>query len=472
MTAALRRLDACALLDVTAAARTGMGNRSAVTPDGPHVCTLANARFGGDEIKISLGTEYSRELRHRAKPLDLDGVKAYADYPFAADPSDCTVNIPVSFTRSIRVLSRTADDVTDDASCRRAEEFARQAIRTLNAADPAPVPFPLAKWDACGILKGVIAPDAPKLTYGNDNLGLDGCDTELEQEKDIAGLTQTPDLRIMYDTDPLTAKNTDFRPVRDRKVAVTKLGSACRVKWGQGPSGLDGATNNTVVMELAADSCDHGLDFAGRIMDLLRNDPPQEAAHQQPLTFAVDEPDQPAVGACADWPTDPDIAPCLPPRPVQAPEGGKALLEQADPSTACAFAEAAVKDIFGPELRPVLYGDYCKFVEPSHERIVSVMIAPDEAARDYAGDPRTDKDVRETSIGGIPAVSYRSEARPGLAITYNIYLAASGSAGEPGTVGLELTVEPPRGAPDSTSADSAHLTKLDELATALSARLG
>jgi hypothetical protein len=472
VTAALRRLDACRLLDRDAGTRTGMGNRWWQLPGGPHTCTLTNDPIAGDEVGVTVGAEFDHGRRYAAKPLVIDGVKAYLDYDMPSDVRACSVDIPVSFTRSITVSSdmRAAKN---DESCKRAQEFAASAIRVLrDGSTPAvdPAAYPLAQWDACQILTATLGDEAANLRYGNDNLGLDGCETEPLRPDTVRVPPQSPKLRIRYDSDPLAGKGIDARPVRDRNVSVGQRGSSCVLEWGQGPSGLGGTLNGTVELSLTVDTCERGLDLAGRIMDLLRGQPPAGPAPQQPLTIAADEPDDAAAGACVDFPVTDTANSCKPYAPVPVPDGTEAILRNGDAPTACAIALDGVRRIFGPEMQPVVYGDFCKFVEPSHQRVVSVSIPTKSPAGRYGDRPELYQDRRETAFGGVPAVTFVNDARTGQPVAYSIYLAASRDLEKPGAIGLELEVARPRGSTESTPADRTAFPALDQLAADLSAR--
>lgn len=467
--AALRRLDACALLDKPTGARNGMTDKPWVLPDGPHKCTMTNDPILGDEISLTLGSSTSHVRRYLSRPLVIEGARAYADYGSSSGVRDCSIDIPVSFVRTIEITSRMRN-AKNDESCKRAEAFATAAVRALRGGPPVvdPAKRPLAQWDACQLVAAVLGAAAKTLTYEPDSLGMDGCDTGPAQRDPNGGATpQTPELRIQYDGDPLSGKNLTTRQVQDRTVVVSGRTGACNLEWGHGPSGLGGTLNGTVELSLTAENCDKGAEFAGKIMDLLRGQPPAGPAPQQPLLIGPNEPDDAVPGACVDFSSDDAATPCRPYVPVAAPQGAAEILKRSDAAVACAITTEAVQRIFGPEMKPVLYGDFCHYVEPTHTRTIAVSIPTADAAGEYGAHPELYKERRETQFGGVPAVSFANNSRSGKLDTYSIYLAISGDLRKPGAIGFEVEVSRPRGTPDTVPADRSFLPKLDELATAV-----
>src|SRR5262249_54224013 len=76
--AALRRLDACALVDPAVASQLGFGARPAVYPEAPHSCTVSSAPSSGhDEVEIRLGAQVEHFHKWGAAPITLAGAKAY-----------------------------------------------------------------------------------------------------------------------------------------------------------------------------------------------------------------------------------------------------------------------------------------------------------------------------------------------------------------------------------------------------------
>jgi hypothetical protein len=93
--AALRHLDACALIEPGAEPPVATG---------PHRCA-AQPAAGGDTITVTLGAQFDRQHKYRALPMDIGGSKAYLDLSEPGSDS-CQVAIPVSFELTIAVVGR------------------------------------------------------------------------------------------------------------------------------------------------------------------------------------------------------------------------------------------------------------------------------------------------------------------------------------------------------------------------------
>ncbi|GCD96910.1 hypothetical protein [Embleya hyalina] len=465
--AALRRLDACALIDRSVTASTGMADKLWQLPDSPHSCTVTDKPLIGSRISVQAGYSLSRAQRYRAEPITAGRAKAYLDR--AELPSRCRVDLPVGRTLSIRFTYELAHGTTGDA-CGSVKAFAEAGAGLLAGGGPAegdPGKRPLVDREACTVMRGALAADAERFTIAENGIyALDSCTAT---PKDTKVLRRGIDLEVKYTTDPMGGTNVVTRAVGTRQARVTTYSGACKLEWSQGASGLGGTLNGFTVVALKAESCDAAADLAARIVPLLdgaATPDGQEPARR--LLYAPEESDSSAVGACVDFLAD-DSFPCTPYDSLPVPATIQGVLDGADdPRMGCALAADAVREVLGDAYRAVLWGQSCFFVEPTHTSVLRVDVDARAMARAYGGDSKSSADRREVDVAGKPAVTFRTGGGNGKPATgYSVYVALAGDVNTPGIVAGRLEALPARGLGTGAVPDTTGLPRLDQVMTKL-----
>lgn len=394
VTAALNALDPCDLLDPAAARSALIPAELTPVPRGPHRCELEIAR-GSDDVNVTIDTPLSARDRFMQEPLILAGHKAY----LSRQATMCRLAIPVSFTRAIEVRA----DLTGPRykQCRQlVTRFGTAAVGALES--PHRTNLPLSRWESCTLLREALPAGRRSFSHGNFTDGMDRCDAISKGES-------TPDyyLDFEYGDDPGLGGADPVRTIGGHRTRIYS-DPQCNLSWSEGTTGI--GKHNSANVTLVAPDCTQAENAAVRAMDLLSGPPPATPAPQGPLTYAADQPDVAAAGACVDLPT---YGTCEPYRPVTAPHGGKELLRHiaADPYIRCAVAVDAVRKHLGAEFKPVIDIDpvvvvdgkrvadsRCTFVEPTHSIRFSLDtdegVAPDTSltTQKVAGHPVLVKD--------------------------------------------------------------------------------
>lgn len=461
--AALRRLDACALIDPAVATSSGMTAKPWMIPDSPHKCTVTGEPQLGNEITVTLGNGLSPVNRYNAQPMTLAGAKAYQDGKQL--PEQCRIEIPVSRELAVQFRYRLGHGITGDA-CAAVEKFAAAGAALLANTEALVADVakrPLVDRDACTLLRQAMATDTAPLVFAEEGIyGLDGCDARSKDPKIVRGGFE---LETTYGLDPMAGTNVVTRPVGSKQARVHAFPTSCKLEWSPAPSGLGGRLNGFTVLTVRSDNCDAAADLAGRIERVLGER--AEPAKQEPvrrLLYAPEESDSAEVGACVDFVGDGSV-PCKPYEPISVGGTTRKILEDAkDARIGCAIAADAVKEVLGDTFRPVVWGASCFFVEPTHTYRLRMVVDPNYIAQEYGADTTLYKDRRVTQSGGKPAVTFTSKGRSGTpASTYSIYVAPNGDLAAPGIVAGLLEALPARGAKDETAPDTSKLPLLDQV---------
>jgi hypothetical protein len=174
----------------------------------------------------------------------------------------------------------------------------------------------------------------------------------------------------------------------------------------QGPADRDPAA--VVGSLLSLDPCKlrrPELDDRRGVQEALAADAPEPGRLNGPLTYGPDEPDSGAPGACVDFP---DVG-CQPYQQVEPPAGADVVkAAAANPDLLCAVAIGPVREILGAEFQPVTYGEFCAFVEPTHQLTVFLSALPDEVPDNSGGNPELYQDRQTIDVAGHPAVAFTS----------------------------------------------------------------
>lgn len=423
VTAALARIDPCALLDPAAADLKGYPKSLPAEADGPHVCEIENA--GYDEVRVALGVELpatggplSGNDRFTRDLVTLGGAKAYVN---AVDSTYCRVALPVSFTHAIE-FTGSAGGIGGD-SCHGPKGFAAAAARTLERQGPALSQRGPGRWPACTLLREAVGelPQRKELRMGADFLyGMDECgvwQTSGSSKLGVTGAELQPvaadvSLQLEY-TSPEPEYGRDFGTVNGR-VLDGYRGPGCNLAWNEwaAPPSVDG-DRQVARLKLSAPGCARARELAGRVTKVLDHDRPRLEQPQRPVLYAPDEADIAAPRGCENIP-DFAAVDCAAYTSPDVPEGGIEVIRaaEADPNVNCAFALDAVRRYLGEQMRPVtaVHGVddagapayACGFAEPDHRRQLWIRASSQpmgqEPGSEVAGRPARDLATRSEGM--------------------------------------------------------------------------
>lgn len=433
MTVALRQLDACAVL-VRAVDGTPGVARGDLEATAPHACSTFAASTW---TAVSVGSLSDAGEKWQARPIVAGGVRAYLQTRASTgsyDDETCSAFVPVTFYMGLRFTtgSRIGGDPCAAVTRLVAAAVGHLQDKTLSVRDESRAPLGLS--DACTLLAGA----APELTarWPGDDANLtrtstiDGCTAQVGPEHEIGLVTEYDDL--------------PDRPGIDR------LGSSCtatvrpsRPDTPQDP-GVEVAGRVQIVLTDTVGDCAAAGRAAERLPAILeaarRPDPAARVVH----LFTPDQPDVEPLGVCADAP----LAECRIPRPVTLPADPSDLLAATDANAAytCALAQEPVRRWFGPQMEAAVYGDFCHFVDTSHE--VDVMVSATGTYRlGPDAEPAARPDGRSGPIDGHE-VHYTESGISGYGTDHE-WTAATGtgpaeSAGR-GVITIDVILNPARG---------------------------
>ena len=210
---------------------------------------------------------------------------------------------------------------------------------------------------------------------------------------------------MRYDSDPLSGLNRTPRQVGDKTANVEDLGADCDVEWGMGPSGST-QSHNTVVVDVRLKGCDAATALAVKAQQALAGPAPSGGKAQRPLLYGASDPDSDAVGACVDFGVDDGN--CVPYQPFALPASFDDWFHAADaqPSVGCAIAVDAVKEVYGDAFKPVVWGEHCIFVEPTHALSITIDVATKYALGDYGARPDLYANRKTVTVSGKQANTF------------------------------------------------------------------
>jgi hypothetical protein len=420
-------------------------------PTAPHSCDLVADPFHTNTVTVEVGVEVDHGLRYVQAPVELGGVKAYRG---SVDDRECEINIPASFGLGVRVRAEMTTDPRADP-CAVVTAMAT-AVATKLASNPDamavdPTARPLAGWDGCTLYAAAGGQTTDTAVGSIGTSALDSCaSTDRKHAKSR--------LAIEYDQDPLAQHPDAVRQIQGHQVAVDNLSADCQLSWSQGPSGVPERLYNQTVLTLHDDTCDDAAATAEKMLAALAGSPPPASALQRPLVYRVGEPDDAAPGACVDYSNGGSAAGCEPYNGVPAAiaRGDLAGAGAANPAVNCAIAQDAVKQVLGPDMEAVLWGEHCFFVEKDkHTREVIVDMSDANAPDDYGRDPSLYQQRHQESFAGVPGVAFGAGPSE-----YDVYLTTAGPGGDtsqPGYIGIQTQVFAPRGSQPTAPADTSQL---------------
>ncbi|RJQ77801.1 hypothetical protein D5S17_15440 [Pseudonocardiaceae bacterium YIM PH 21723] len=442
--AAMRELDACALLDDPKA-----------QPQGPHGCEASSA---SGRLRLRLGYKLSHTTRWAAQPVDAAGMHGYIEETGSGTRQACSGYLPVSFGRSIFVAA-DGNGACDQVKAKLVAVAGKLA--NPDAVKVNPATRPLAQWDGCSALGVALGDELTKYTLSDLDAvtvdATDGCEARLKGSK----VTSQDSLRYNVKYSSPAAASVPLQDIAGKKAFVSNRAGSCSALIDNGPSGVENKVVSVVEISVTAKTCEAMTALAGKIVTTLQGSPPSLGNPQRPVLIPANQPDEDAPGACVDY----RGTGCTPyDGKAKLPGDKKEALAAANADTraVCALAEKQVKQAFGDTMRPVIYGDFCVFVEPTHVIEVNVSISDKYPPAEYGKDPKLYKDIKSpVTFGGAQAKSFRSGKDND---TYTIYLSQQGDIAQRGMIGLEARVKAPRGSAFDAKPDPARQAPLDKLA--------
>ena len=467
---AMRRLDACALLDGPGMAAAGLPGNARPTPTAPHACAFTVDRVLDDTVDVSVGVEWGFSYAYNAAPLVIAGAKAYLVDFSSAGHSDCRVDIPASFLTAVEVRSRAGYESKTN-SCDQAKAAAATVVAKLGNPDAVTVPAsrPLAAWEGCSLLTTALGNlDGKKIKLDRTEVTspFDSCSVAEQTGQDST--TPLGELSLKYDSDPLSGANRKPQPVGDKTANVYDMGDNCDVSWGLGPSGSPDSLYGTAVVDVTLKGCDAAKALALKVQQVLAAPQPAAGKPQRPLLYGPNDPDTDVVGACLDF--SQHDGNCVPYQPFTLPAKFADWFPATDhqPSIGCAIAADAVKEVFGDAYKPVVWGEHCFFVEPTHSLSITIDVATTYTPVRYGADPSLYSNIKTTTVSGKQAKSFTDTvhgAKPGEPPydEYDVYVSPHNNINQPGMIAGIAKADKPRGSSEDTKPDIGKLQNLDQV---------
>lgn len=460
--AALRGLDACALIDPTIAERVGIGSRPAVYAEAPHACTISSApSSGNDTVTVRLGEDLHHYMKWASAPITLAGAKAYL-FDDSLQGDNCVVSIPVSFNRAIGIHAngRTGGSADIDL-CAAATAFAEAAATKLANPDLLQADrtvLPLSQWDGCSLLATALGDRAGQYTLTLDDgvPSLDGCDASRGDDRELS-------LKISYTWDPAQYVGPNGKQLGGRTVDVSEPNEfGCRARWSNGPATAIKVFSDQVI-EVQAPDCPQAEQLAVAVMSIPSTAAPT-AEIQQLLLYRPDEPDTAATGPCIDDVDGDKPGRCTPYREVSIPRGGRELIlaGATDPNVECAVALEPVRAYLGTQMAPTTDGSSCYFLESTHAIRVEVDFSGLYVPDHYGTEADLFQNRKKIDVAGYPAIYFESELRD-IRTEYHIFASPRYDTSTPGYVRTTLSLELPRGAPSGTRIDTTRVPLLEKI---------
>ncbi|MFC0432343.1 hypothetical protein [Kutzneria buriramensis] len=434
--AGLRKLDACALLA-----------GGPPVPVGPHACSA-----GGVMAAVGMDSDFGR--RWGMNPTTIGGTKAYWD----SGEAGCQMDIPVSFKWAVYLRTGASDK-----NCDKLRAAAATAIAKLGNPDAVAVPAsrPFANWDGCTLLEKALGGFDAKTKLRHDLV---------DSRFDTCGVGESPaqdgTIDITYATDPLSGNIPTRRQVGDKTAAISTGGGACTVLWGAGPSGSD-QEHDTVEIDVRGRTCDAAVALAVKAQQVLAGPPPSNDKPQRPLLYGTNDPDSAAAGACVDFQHG-DVD-CEPYQPITLPSSFADWFAGSDQkSISCAISVDAVREVYGDAFKPVLQGDFCYYVEPTHAVLLRIDVSKQFRPGDYGNRPDLYANVQTTTVSGKQAKTFTDSfkaAKPAAPTyhEYDVYVSPFNDLAKDGMITGQAEATVPRGGDVTKPMDVSRLHDLDRV---------
>lgn len=469
---AMRQLDACALLDGPGMAAAGLPGNARPIPTAPHACAFSVDKLFDDKVDVMVGDKAGFAQKYGSQPLTIAGAKGYLDDMTLDDHAECAVDLPVSFLFAVEVRS-TAGYQSKTNSCEQAKAAAAGVVAKLGNPDAVAVPAsrPGGAWDGCSLLTKALGDvDSAKVQLDLSSAAspYDSCSADQKSDGKGGSPTSLGEVEIKYDSDPLSGPNRTPQQVGDKTANVENLGGDCVVDWGIGPSGSPDKLLATAVVEVKLKDCNAATALATKVQKVLAGPPPTGGKPQRPLLYTPTDPDSDAVGACLDFSVDDGN--CVPYQPFTLPAKFDDWFPSTDaqPAIGCALAVDAVKEVYGDALKPVVWGQHCIFVEPTHTLSVFIDVATTYAPAKYGADPNLYSNVKTVTVSGKQAKSFTDTlhgAKPGEPPydEYDVYVSPHNDITKPGMIAGVVKAGKPRGSNEDTKPDVSRFPDLDKV---------
>ncbi|WP_433709423.1 hypothetical protein ACQP2U_23280 [Nocardia sp. CA-084685] len=450
--AALRQLDACALLDLNIAKSRGLPDATLI-PSGPHSCMMATdgqwQPSSPARLRLSVGTYDDFGLRYNEKPIIVGDMKAYEMRQDSGTSNrNCTVRLPISFTFAIalNVDSDLIKDPNYDA-CVPAEAYAAGVVTKLSdpdahAVDAARQPF--SAWDGCAFMTKLVGQGADSYRFVPNGAAdpLSGCRALSKDPK--AAIETGLSLETKYDKSA-PGRSEKATQIGGKDATINQGRSTCDVSWNQGETGVTNVWFSSLVFTVRAKDCNSAQQFATQAIHLAGQHPNDNISKpQRPLLYRPDENDTGSVGACVDFTNAGSNAGCAPYRGgVTVPKSFEAAANASrnNQGTQCEAFHDAVKAAYGDALAPVTWAAHCLFVEPTHTFVVMADIDGANRPDNYGKGGGTYSDRQVTQIGGKPAVTFWDAKKS----SYDVYYSPYDDIGRAGNLHIKIEAYPARG---------------------------
>jgi hypothetical protein len=454
--AALRKLDTCALMS------------GQPVPLAPHACRFT---VGQDTVEVIAGNDFPFVYHYGNTPVTVGGAKAYLqDMGRYGGNGGCFADIPVSFQLSVQVKALVGDNSATKA-CDLAKTAAATVVSKLGNPDAVTVPASrlLADWDGCSLLAKAVGqlPDKAKLELGNGKSRFDSC--QVSQE----GSFDQPAVQLEYGTDPLSGRGVKAQQVGDKTADVDGSLSSCYVRWAVGPSGSD-AAHNTVVAQVSLKDCGAATALAVKVQQALAGAAPSSDHPQRPLLYGANDPDSTAVGACADFHEQDG---CVPYQPFTLPSSFQDWFPATEdsPAIGCAIAVDAVKAVYGDAFKPVVWGQHCVFVEPTHAVVIIIDVSTSNIPARYGVQNDIYANQATNPVAGKQAKEFTDivkGAKPGEPTygEYDVYVSPYNDITKLGMIAGQAHAYPARGTTQDAKPDVSRLHDLDQVMTKIIAK--
>lgn len=326
----------------------------------PHNCAIDYTTPAGrpDRVVVRVGTVFDTHGRAHNLPITLAGRIAYqARDPEnrTYDPATCEIDIPLSATRSIQVVTDAAPGDAA-AGCAPTRAFAEPVAAKL--ADPAAIARTapasgLVAWQACDLLeKSLDNVVADRRSLGTE--GPDSCKATVRGERDKA-----PEIDIDATGGPAQLDP----PGRGDTLVQLPNGPALQQPYGSSMCkvvtvmpGTPGAPKQsaghvlTITSHNSPDLCGAAVAAANKLVTTLQGPPPPAGPAPATLGFTPGQTDDVMPAPCGLYGnTTPDT--CRAVQHVDVPKGAQAVLQAGTGPTgadvACAVVQQAAAPVIG-----------------------------------------------------------------------------------------------------------------------------
>lgn len=321
---ATSELDPCALLspDVVDAVE----DAGPVYAASPHSCALGAA---DQRIAVAVGTAFGTADRALASPAVVGDRRAYLTRDVPAGPkARCTVDFPISPTRSVRV-SAPAGDGDLAASCATATTIAEPIGPKLAApaelARPA-APGDLGRWSACDLIGTALGWQPDRSAFASPDA--DTCRGAPQ------GLGSEPSVQVRLSTGPaaLPAPGGGEQTVQLAGGPGLQAGTSAQCilttiaqPLPDAPVDVAAHRITVVVREAADDPCTAATTTMATLTAAVANGPSAAPPAPASLGYAPDAPEGAAPAACGVAGAAP-AEKCRAPRTVAVPDSASALV--------------------------------------------------------------------------------------------------------------------------------------------------